>query len=502
MEIENYFDDEQVESQINHEEFCAMVRALSRKEGFGLFFVQASPWMGREILTELRNKLSRKKLIEVTLRPENENLFEQLESIWDLIEVDIFWIEGLEQLLLGYEDIKQMAGWDTKDLMTYSWKDVPPVLSHLNLGRERFEAKFKCALVFVVPLFTIKYLSQRATDFFDWKSGFFEFPDDQKSTVEYILEDAYYGMHRELSKTERLEEILQIRDLLNQPISDIRRRAELLRVMGQLLELNREYEQASISYHQATRLIPDFGEAWNNEGIVLRKLGRYDAAIKSHQNAIAINPHDSFAYRNLGNAYLYQNSYEEAIEAYQAAIEISPQNYFVHKNLGTAHKARKDYSEAIDAYQRAARLSPQYSETHQLLGNTYKRQKDYEAAILSCQKAIELDPKNTLAARELGSIYLQTGRLEEGIQYFNQAIQIYKKNSLTYYLRALTYLKLNQPESAETDLKRAIAIAISQHERAPIAWCYTLNLALYHLAANQQEESDRLYTSALTLSQQ
>jgi hypothetical protein len=48
------------------------------------------------------------------------------------------------------------CGWSEQDLMTYSWKDVPPILSHLNLGRERFEVQFDCAVVFVVPLFAVK----------------------------------------------------------------------------------------------------------------------------------------------------------------------------------------------------------------------------------------------------------------------------------------------------------------------------------------------------------
>jgi hypothetical protein len=170
------------------QEYRALVRALRRKRGFGLFFVQASPTKGQEILTDLQRDLLEKRIAEVALTRTDDRLFEQLEAIWKREKVDIFWIEGLDQSLLGYEDMQRLAGWDKQDLITYSWKDMPPILSHLNLGRERFEAQFDCAVVFVVPLLVVKYLLRCAGDFFDWRSGLFEFPDDQRRNIDDLVQ--------------------------------------------------------------------------------------------------------------------------------------------------------------------------------------------------------------------------------------------------------------------------------------------------------------------------
>jgi hypothetical protein len=71
-------------------------------------------------------------------------------------------------------------------------------------------------------------------------------------------------------------------------------------------------------------------------------------------------------------------------------------------------------------------------------------------------------------------------------------------NEWTYYLRALAYLKLNQPEPAETDLQQVTSIAQAAAKKDPIDHQNNFNLALYHLAAAHPEESDRLYTSHLT----
>ena len=204
-----YFDSDEPSAA---EEYQALVRALRRKKGFGLFFVQASPEQGQEILRDLRQDLAQKHVVEVSLTRSDERLFEQLESVLERENVDIFWVDGLAQSLLGYEDMLRLAGWDEQDLMTYSWKDVPPILSHLNLGRERFELRFNFPLVFVVPLFVVKYLLRRAGDFFDWKSGFFEFPDDMHSFAKQVVQDGDYSNYIELDAVERQKKILQIKD--------------------------------------------------------------------------------------------------------------------------------------------------------------------------------------------------------------------------------------------------------------------------------------------------
>jgi tetratricopeptide (TPR) repeat protein len=254
--------------------------------------------------------LPEKNVAEVTIGRTEERLFEQLEAVWKKGKVDIFWVEGLEQSLLGYEDMHRLAGWDEMDLITYSWKDVPPILSHLNLGRERFEARFDCAVVFVVPLFVVKYLLRRAGDFFDWKSGFFEFPDDWQTLAEQMIQDSNYVKYLTLSGTERLEKILQIKDLLNTEGIEIDRKASLLRELGQLFYTGKNYEQALLSFDQAIKLTPTFSEVWDSRGNSMRALGRYSEAIIAYQRAIELNPQDAISYVSLGSVYFEQIKYQ------------------------------------------------------------------------------------------------------------------------------------------------------------------------------------------------
>ncbi len=608
---------------IAEEEYRALVRSLRRKKGFGLFFVQTSPAKGQEILADLRRDLPGKQVAEVTIGRTDDRLFEQLELVWEKRKVDIFWIEGLDQSLLGYEDVQRLAGWDAQDLMTYSWKDVPPILAHLNLGRERFEERFDCAVVFVVPLFVVKYLLRRAGDFFDWRSGFFEFSEDQQESVNQVIEDGNYNAYLKLDRSERTRKILQIRDLLDVSGIGNDRRASLLRELGRLFESGKEYEQAVTSYEHAVQIKPNFRRAWNNKGNALRKLGRYEQSIETYQHVIQLDPkiavtfqklggiyfaqknyeqsilaykrsielnwglyipekfsnaflknslnflvriiefniyslllpisktlfeckigslipmlnggnafglkRQSSAYYLLGNAYGAQRNYGQAILAFKCAMALNPRDTNAYNNLGMAYFAQKEYEQAVVVYQQAIGLNPQEAMVYSNLGNIYYAQKNYEQAIMAYEQAIELNPNLKQAYANRGEVYRSTKRYEEALKDFDRAIEIdpeylwanlcrsgiylflhqpekviasdipeaYEGNWL-FYTRGLAYLKLDRIELAQSEFQQAITIATFQYEKVSTDHQNIFNLALYHLAAAYPEESDRLYTSALT----
>ncbi|MEC4816697.1 MAG: hypothetical protein SAK29_26035 [Scytonema sp. PMC 1069.18] len=61
----------------------------------------------------------------------------------------------------------------------YKEDSVPRVLGHLNLHRERFRDNFNICFIFLVRLFGLKYFIHRAPDFYDWRSGVFEFLEEK-----------------------------------------------------------------------------------------------------------------------------------------------------------------------------------------------------------------------------------------------------------------------------------------------------------------------------------
>ena len=154
-----------------------LFRALRRKKGFGLFFVVQSDYRQvNQIIEQLRRDLPQKKISVLPIKRETQKVYDQIAELREQEGFDILVIRGIEQALYEYEDTKRLSGWNATEIYTYSWKGVPPILSHLNQQRERFGTDFPCSFVFVVPSFVLNYFIQRAPDFFDWRSGLFHFP--------------------------------------------------------------------------------------------------------------------------------------------------------------------------------------------------------------------------------------------------------------------------------------------------------------------------------------
>jgi CO2 hydration protein len=333
------------------EEYRALVRALRRKQGFGLFFVQAGRAKGQEIYKKLEEEFKpklpikreetqeilipsqQKRMVKIDLTREDNQLFDKLEMRLKqekLNDIDVFWIEGLEKALLGYEDMQRLAGWEEQDLKTYSWKDVPPILSHLNLGRERFEKRFNCALVFVVPLFVVKYLLQRAGDFFDWKSGFFEFPSNLQSSSTQVVRNGKYSEYLKLDVSERREKILDIKDLLGTSELDNDRRAELLSQMGDLFRSGGDYGEAEISYGHALKLKSNLRSTLAARRESLENLGRPERSRKilDIKELLGTSELDDDRRAELlsqmGDLFKSGGDYEQAEISYGNALKLNP----------------------------------------------------------------------------------------------------------------------------------------------------------------------------------
>ena len=163
------------------EEYQALVRTLQWTDGFGLLFVRCSPSKGEELINKVQGEIRDKNIQVLRLQEPVDNLYERIEKLENRDNIDILFITGLESSFYAYEESKRLVDWLSKDVYSYSWKSVPPVLMNLNQQRERFKDNFNICFVFLLPLFGIKYFIQRAPDFFDWRSGSFEFPTDLES---------------------------------------------------------------------------------------------------------------------------------------------------------------------------------------------------------------------------------------------------------------------------------------------------------------------------------
>jgi hypothetical protein len=128
------------------EEYQSLLRTLRWVEGFGLMFVRCSPAEGKSLIDRIHKDLPQKKTATLTLGASDWNLYEIVNNLPHKDEIEILFIQGLENPIYDYE--KNRLWDDSSDRYSYSLSGIPRLLSHLNMRRESFEIISKFALFF------------------------------------------------------------------------------------------------------------------------------------------------------------------------------------------------------------------------------------------------------------------------------------------------------------------------------------------------------------------
>ena len=235
-----------------------------------------------------------------------------------------------------------------------TWAGVPRILGHLNLSRERFREHFPFSIVFCLPEFALRYFIRRAPDFFDWRSGVYDFPTEQESvnleTYRLVYgQDTDLETYRTWTPQEQLQRLTEIRAYISES-PDNEKSSELWHKKGFIHHVNNQFEEAIASYEQALKFIPDYHLAWRNRGAALVGLGRYEEAITSCDNALKFKPDYPDAWCIRGDALRNLGRYEEAITSYDNALKIKPNDYDIVNCIGSTLQKMEKYKEAIQWY--------------------------------------------------------------------------------------------------------------------------------------------------------
>ncbi len=320
-------------------QYQALLRSLRRRKGFGILFIQCSPATATRLIARVKQDLPQKKIAVLQLDQSIDNLYEIIANRPDRSEINILFIQGIERSLEPYIQPGYGGQGDYYNLDT-----APRILSHLNQQRENFRDRFSnICFVFIVPLFALKYFIQRAPDFFDWRSGVFEFPEilGQESSL-------IFGEDEQKPTTS----IPQAQSQKNLEIQELLER-------GNQFFATESYEEALRSYDQALKIKPDKDSAWYNRGVALGKLGRYEEEIASYDQALKIKPDEDSAWYNRGNALGKLGRYEEAIASYDQALKIKPDKYEASYYKASCYAFLGKADLALENLQQAIALNPE-----------------------------------------------------------------------------------------------------------------------------------------------
>ena len=140
-----------------------------------------------------------------------------------------------------------------------------------------------------------------------------------------------------------------------------------------------QFDAAIDCYRKALKIKPDYFQAYNNMGNVLKDKDDQEAAIDCYRKAIKIKPDYFQAYNNMGNVLKDINNPEAAIDCYRKALKMKPDYANCYKNMGIALQDKDDPEAAIDCYRKAIKIKPDYAEVYRLLStlNSYKKHDEH-----------------------------------------------------------------------------------------------------------------------------
>lgn len=228
--------------------------------------------------------------------------------------------------------------------------------------------------------------------------------------------------------------------------------------LGMLLKSLKRLAEAEAIYRRLQTLRPDLAEANNNLGAALYDLRQLPEAESSYRRAIAIRPDYAEAHFNLGIVLQDLRRLHDAESAYRSALAARPDHAEAHNNLGNVLKELGRLQEADEAYRQALLIKPENPAALNNLGAVLKLFNRLTEAELAFRLAVTVRPDYAEAHANLGALMLTLKRLPEAETAFRQAILHRPQYAEAYYNLGNVLFGLGRLAEAEAAFRNAIRL--------------------------------------------
>ncbi len=197
--------------------------------------------------------------------------------------------------------------------------------------------------------------------------------------------------------------------------------------LGDLLQSQKRFDEASAVYREAIRLHPNDLKLHGLLARTLKRQGKEDQAnaefakqIGIHHDAIKRSPKDISAHLSLARALLDHGMWDEALKELSEAFRVAP---FSNPYSSSAIDLHSDGSvfQAIALCREGVRVKPADSDAHNVLGLYLLDLGDVNTALAEIREARRIEPKNPNYLDNLGSVHFARGELKEALGFFREA---------------------------------------------------------------------------------
>ena len=263
--------------------------------------------------------------------------------------------------------------------------------------------------------------------------------------------------------------------------------------LGQVLAIDRLYDDALLEYEKASRYQPYTADIWYELAIIFEDRQKNDGAIDLYQRVILLDPQHSLSHFQLGGLYYESGEQDLAMEHYKAAVAADSllENYFLdqvpqyYSAQISADEARSlldrslvvkpddplayfyyaqieanegNPTEAIQHYEKTVSLDPNYADVYFPLGDLYYDQGDRENAARVYQRGIKLDPNLKPHFLDLGKAYFEDNQFKAAIVPFDKYLMIDSGNVEATFLLGQCYQETEDFDNALRFYARTIEL--------------------------------------------
>jgi tetratricopeptide (TPR) repeat protein len=172
-----------------------------------------------------------------------------------------------------------------------------------------------------------------------------------------------------------------------------------------------------------------------------------------------------------------------ALEALQRCAELQPENADLLVDVGLLVAPMAGPGEAARWFRRAVRVGPDNRDAHFNLGVALEQQAEREAALRAYRRCLELDPDDEEALHSVASLLQDLGRYQRSLRYATRLASVEPTAARGCNLRGIALRRLGRLRHAQQALADGL-------RREPTHWPSGYNLALVLLDLQDPESAE------------